>query len=331
MSEYDGSMTLQILQYLPAKRKQSPSGWISFNAVCCHHRGEKQDRRGRGGIFIQPDGSFTANCFNCGFKATYKASEALSSKCKQLLGWLGVDSDTINRLNLEGIRSHNLESRMRSDKPKFIPKFEVSTLPKDCEELDSDNAEHHRYIAYLESRSIDFHRSKYYVTPSAHGRDQSRIIIPFTYENKLVGYTSRFIDGKTPKYMGHCPTGYVFGVDNQEKDWRYVVIVEGIFDAIQTNSLSVLHNDVSDAQVEIIQSLNKQVIVMPDRDRAGQRLIQRAVELGWAVSFPEWDSDVKDCADAVARYGRLTTIVSIIESAERSRMKIELRGRGIRD
>ena len=35
---------------IPGKTKTSSKGWISFNAVCCHHNGETQDRRGRGGI-----------------------------------------------------------------------------------------------------------------------------------------------------------------------------------------------------------------------------------------------------------------------------------------
>jgi len=38
------------LSLLPARHRRSQSGWLSFNAVCCHHRGENADTRGRGGI-----------------------------------------------------------------------------------------------------------------------------------------------------------------------------------------------------------------------------------------------------------------------------------------
>ena len=42
---------------LPGKRKtNSSSGWISFNAVCCHHNGESADTRGRGGMMMNADG-----------------------------------------------------------------------------------------------------------------------------------------------------------------------------------------------------------------------------------------------------------------------------------
>jgi hypothetical protein len=43
--------------HLPAKRKKTPSGWTSFDAPCCHHNGETQDNRARGGIMYQADGS----------------------------------------------------------------------------------------------------------------------------------------------------------------------------------------------------------------------------------------------------------------------------------
>ena len=39
-----------LLLHLPGKRKQTASGWLSFNAVCCIHNGESADTRGRGGI-----------------------------------------------------------------------------------------------------------------------------------------------------------------------------------------------------------------------------------------------------------------------------------------
>lgn len=37
-----------VLQLLPSRRRSSGSGWISFNAVCCVHRGHNPDSRSRG-------------------------------------------------------------------------------------------------------------------------------------------------------------------------------------------------------------------------------------------------------------------------------------------
>jgi hypothetical protein len=53
-------------------------------------------------------------------------------------------------------------------------------------------------------------------------------------------------------------------------------------------------------------------------------LVERALELGWAVSMPDWE-DCKDVNDAVIKYGRLATLLTIMQSRETSRIKIEMR------
>ena len=51
------SIQSSITTTLPAKRKQTPSGWISFDAPCCVHNGESTDKRKRGGIMFNGDGT----------------------------------------------------------------------------------------------------------------------------------------------------------------------------------------------------------------------------------------------------------------------------------
>jgi DNA primase len=119
----------------------------------------------------------------------------------------------------------------------------------------------------------------------------------------------------------------VFGTDLQGANWQYAIVVEGVFDALSINSLAVLHADINDAQVRLIRSLGRDVIVVPDQDAAGMRLVDRAVELGWSVSMPAWPEDVKDVNDAVIRWGRLVTLITILQAKETSRIKIELRKR----
>jgi hypothetical protein len=67
------------------------------------------------------------------------------------------------------------------------------------------------------------------------------------------------------------------------------------------------------------------VVVVPDQDEAGMKLVDCAVELGWAVSMPEWPAGIKDVNDAVIRWGRLGTLLTIMQSKETSKIKIELR------
>jgi hypothetical protein len=49
------------------------------------------------------------------------------------------------------------------------------------------------------------------------------------------------------------------------------------------------------------------------------------VELGWAVSMPNWPTGVKDVNDAVIQLGRLGCLLTIMQAKETSKIKIELR------
>jgi DNA primase len=120
----------------------------------------------------------------------------------------------------------------------------------------------------------------------------------------------------------------VFGTDLQNDNWNYALVMEGVFDALSISGLAVLHAEINDAQVRLIRSLGKEVIVVPDQDVAGMKLVDRAVELGWSVSMPEWP-DCKDVNDAVVKYGRLATLITILQAREHSKIKIELRKKQI--
>jgi DNA primase len=117
----------------------------------------------------------------------------------------------------------------------------------------------------------------------------------------------------------------VFGTDLQHADWKYVIVTEGIFDALSIGGLAVMHNTISDSQARLIRSLGKEVVVVPDQDMPGVELIDRAVELGYSVSIPDWPDCIKDVNDAVIEYGRLGALLTIMAARETSRIKIELR------
>jgi hypothetical protein len=51
---------------------------------------------------------------------------------------------------------------------------------------------------------------------------------------------------------------------------------------------------------------------------------ERALELGYHISIPSWASDIKDVNDAVRRYGKLATTMSILQAATSSRIKVEM-------
>jgi DNA primase len=154
---------------------------------------------------------------------------------------------------------------------------------------------------------------------------REHVTVPFTYDGKIIGWTARFLDNKIPKYINHSQPGYVFGTDLQHKDWQHVIVVEGIFDALSIDGLALMHNTVSDSQARLIRNLGKEITVVPDQDTPGMELVDRAIELGWAVSMPNWPEGVKDVNDAVIRFGKLGTLLTILEARETSKIKIEMR------
>jgi DNA primase len=190
--------------------------------------------------------------------------------------------------------------------------------------LDIYDTRHDTYLEYLLDRKIDPTILPFVVTPNDPGRQSNRIVIPYTYKGKIVGYTSRFLDNKIPKYINEQEPGVVFGYDFQKPEWQVCIVVEGIFDALSINGCAVMHNTISAEQAQVLAQLNRRIIVVPDRDKTGLDIIDRALELGYSVSLPNWDSGVKDVNDAVVRYGRFPTLLSILQSATMSKIKLEI-------
>jgi len=308
---------IDVLTYLPARRKPSASGWISFNAPCCEHNGESRDRRNRGGIKTSPAG-WSYHCFNCGYTASFVLGRNLTFKARKLLGWMNVPQEEIERINLESLKHKSIEGLLGERQEISIRlqgiEFEDRDLPADTQLLNEQAEE------YLRKRCAPPDYPFLYKTMPRPG-----IVIPFTHDNQVVGHTTRFLDDRTPKYIQDIQHGYVFGTDLLHDNWTNVIVLEGVFDALSIGGLAVLHADVNDAQARLIRSLDRKVIVVPDQDEPGMRLVDRAVELGWSVSMPEWPADVKDVNDAVIRWGKVATLITIMQAQETSRIKIELR------
>ena len=317
-----------ILSIIPGKKKTTSSGWHSFNAICCGHLGHKPDRRMRGGIKFDGQTNWSMHCFNCGYKCNFVLGRSISYKTKQLLLWCGIDDTQIGKWSIESLQQKDLLEIVIQKKTKIKIKFKDHELPEG-EMLDGNNPLHKVYVDYVQSRGINYNEYPFLITPTATGRYANRIIIPYTYNNKIVGHTSRFLDNKIPKYINEQQPGYVFNIDVQKSEWQVCILTEGIFDALSIDGIAIMHDDISNDQAQLIASLNKQIIVVPDRDKTGLKLCDRALELGYSVSLPNWELDIKDVNDAVVRYGKLPTLLSILQSATMSKIKIEMQRKKI--
>ena len=324
-------MTLVVDKFrtlLPPRAKSSPSGWTSFNAPCCQHRGHSPDTRKRAGIRFDGNG-IVYNCFNCKFTTGWQPGSSIGEKMKTLCRWLGASEDTIKELVFEAMKTEGDDYRPSQQETKL--EFTDKELPEGAMPLlewvnskywKDISLELELVIAYVVSRGYDPFDGNFYWSPASGY--ESRVIIPFKWEERIVGNTARKVTSGKPKYLSDQHPHFVFNFDQQKENQKYIFVCEGPFDALAVDGVALLTNEIAEQQARIINSLGAEVIVIPDQDRAGLVLFDRAAELGWAVAMPNWDSDVKDVADAVQRYGRLFVIVDAIKTAQQGQIKINM-------
>jgi len=336
------------LSILPSKRKTSQSGWLSFNAVCCQHNGHNVDTRGRGGIKTNGDGHLSYHCFNCNFKTSFTPGRALSFKYRRFLKWLGADQTEIQRLVIEALRLKDLVNpeQIREPEPEEEITFKPRSLPKEAvgflalaefyELADKQYpTQFVEAVNYVSDRKIDFQRYDFYWTPEVENKLNRRVIIPFKYKNEIVGYTARaFVESVKPKYQSDHPANFVFNLDNQRAENKFVIVVEGPFDAMAIDGVSTQTNEISMQQADLIERLGKRIIYVPDFDKhinrqghevwPGHTAVEQALDYGWAVSFPVWHTECKDVSKAVELYGKLFVLKSILAAAESNPLKIKI-------
>ena len=323
-----------VLTYLPAKRKTTPSGWTSFNAPCCHHNGHTADTRGRGGV-IQNDGGISYHCFNCGFKASWQPGRPFSHKLRRLLQWLGTADDVINKVALDVMREN--EGVQAQGMSVVLPEFVTTKLPEGVRPIEDwikeaeDKNKQIDYnlgsiLKYMKSRDLYLDDTTFYWSSSLNYRD--RLFIPFYYQGRIVGYTARTVkEDKKPRYLTHSQPGFVYGLDEQRPNKVFCILVEGQVDAIHVEGCALGGSEINEQQALLLNRLQKQIIVVPDRDKAGSKLVEQAIDYGWSVSMPDWNQDMTDVGDVVSKYGRLYALHSIVTAAEESPLKIRLRAK----
>lgn len=320
--------------------KQAPNNWLRRNCPVCHTQGHSRDTRSRFGIQFT-NNSIAVNCFNCGFSCGYTEGKPLSKSLKHLLRTIGVDSKFIEYVEFESFKiKHKIQDR-DPDAPSAIQRAKSSIetwhtipLPDDALPIETwlryNNSDYNfkRALEYVKSRSIR-NLEQFYWSPSDAHNLKERVIIPYRYNDRSVGYTARLCydtaDKSIPKYYQQCPRDFVYNLDSQ-RDWnrKITIVTEGVLDAWTVDGVGVL-GEITPNKIDIINRIGKQIIVSPDRDYKGGDLVRVAMENNWAVSFPKWDNGIKDAAKACEKYGRLLTVKSIIDSAITNPSKIKIK------
>lgn len=311
--------------------KISRKGWATRNCPCCIFRGETPDKRYRLGLRI--DGhSVGMNCFNCGFKALWKPGERLSANFRMYFTAIGYSTESINEINFNLFKEADSNSEVIADEMrKFsITSWEEIQFPEctlSISEWITLGYSEEKFISVVEyatARKLDgFFNRLYYSIDKDY---ENRIIIPYYYEGKLVGYTGREATHKNSprKYINNNPLEFIYNLDHQ-KDYKrkFVILTEGIIDALLVDGITTFGNKISSAQINLINQLNKDIIVLPDYDEAGEALVKIAIENNWKVSLPNWK--YKDVAESVKHHGRIYTLRQILDSIEYKEFNISVK------
>lgn len=326
-----------VLGHLPAKRRVTPKGWILHNAVCCAHRGHRADTRMRGNTRVGEDGSIGYNCYNCHFKCRFDGS-FLSNNFEQFLTWLGVDNNQIQSIKLDMLKRQMEGGAAQQDSnPKRWQRYEAISLPEGSRPLESFLEDEEfdpnflDVVSYLESRGEEIASGyDYFWCPSTKNNLNKRLLIPFYYNSQIVGWTARWAgkppDGAPRYFNSSIPPGYLFNNDVMLiPNRRFVILTEGAFDSIAVQGVGALGSTLNDEQIHWLMQSEREIIVLPDRQRKNQDLIDTALLFGWSVSFPEWDDSVKDAADACLKYGQIYTVTSAIQARTKDPVAIGLK------
>lgn len=317
---------------IPGWRSNS-SGWVTGNCPVCVRMGEpRPDTKQRGG-FQFGDDEWVYHCFNCGFKTGWSKGKRMGWGVRTLLEGFGFERSDIQRLNLDLMHeeeSAQLLNPLPVAKPAFQPNWPEVNLPDGSQfMLDMSpvslptNFEHG--IQMLGDRQLLHWHDWAYTKEDFKYR--KRIILPYRYKGRIVGHNARFIGrppSGTPKYLVSKPPHYVFNLDRQNADRNVVIVVEGDYDAISIDGVSLGSNSLSEQQASLINQLNRKVVLLPDADAAGHNLISAAIEQGWGVSFPEWMETHKDANAASCALGRGFVLRSALASATDNPTKIRV-------
>ena len=324
-------MVEAIFDRLPMSARSAASGFTNFNCPVC------QETRRRCGICPNSEG-LGINCFNCGFKAGWSQGSTLSSFMRTFLTALGMTELEVVALNFRAFQLRFALLRtpgLRAQVPHFAaPSFKTLSLPhgaKSFTELDEAGCIEADYVAvkrYVAGRGDAIANShEFWWSPDENAKMNRRVIIPIIYQGRTVGFSARAIDANiSPRYHSSTQPNLLFNARAlTAPERKVVVLVEGVFDAIAIDSVGMMGAHLNAAQIAWIKSYRKMVVVVPDRDEAGLKMIDIAQRQSWHVAFPwdfGWHADVKDVAQATQLYGRLWTLTCILDTATDSPARI---------
>ena len=295
---------ITLLESVLGKGKINSNDNVAFHCPFCHHNKKKMEVN----IVTQ-----YWHCWVC---------NAAGRKIHTLFRKLKVDRSKFVRL-AELIEDVQIKSKYTSTNTPVV------TLPSEYKPLwkQRTDPEFRNAFHYLAKRGITLTDIlKYRIGYCDSGQYEGKIIIPSYDDAANLNYfvARAYYKDDTLKYKNPSISKNVVGFE-LHVDWKQpIVLVEGVFDAIMLDAVAILGSEISAMQKQQIDALNRKVIIVPDRDRAGSKLIDQACDWGWSVSMPPWHEGIKDVNNAVLKYGKVLTMQAILKHTHDTSTKIKI-------
>lgn len=312
----------------------SASDWNSVYCAVCGDGSRKQGPRG--GWKFDGD-NCRYNCFNCGISGAFTPDNdiTMSNNMKIIFESFGIPKREYGRI----LFKHKLANNVGGlpDKPK-VKKDRIEDLIGDgmpfpdylisLEDAKNSNVGK-RAIQFLEEeKCINYKDYPFFVsygkTDSKKQQDKinakimvNRLIIPIYYNNKLLLLQGRNLEenGKK-KYINIGDVSKtVYGLDRLKPDHNFVFVNEGFFDAYHLDGVAIITNKLTGPQVKMLNLVDKDKIVVPDRNETINTMLVKGVENeGWGFTAPRELQNSKDVTNSILKYGKLYTIYTLMKN-----------------
>lgn len=312
------TLTLQEIIRHHIQLRETTNGWYQVLCKVCNDHGRKGLRAG-----FRFDGDTVGyNCFNCGHTASFNPEEnrTMPQKMVTVLDAFSVPKDDWQQVLFTALQQEGKHTERKQQFTSIEP-TEVE-LPPFFSRIDPNGDEFDQYaIEYLrDERTIDWQDYPFYIgRKTSHPGSlkwHARLIVPIFKDGKLVYYFGRDLTGlRSRKYLNPDiqRENVLYGYERLLTDTdEPIYIVEGWFDAWHLQGVAVFSNKMTPNQIRWIQRSKRPKVVIPDKYGDGHLLAEKALELGWSISTPDI-GDCKDVDEAVKRYGKLYTLMTVKE------------------
>lgn len=324
----------------------TPGRWIPHNCPACIYNGQpRNDTKKRAGQMHGADGSFSFHCFNCGFKTYWKPGFDCHRKILDLAGWYGI---TDQQKSLMIVCANDIKKSGDFDDSVGTSDYvKTNVIPKDMPEqakpfsewasMPNPPQDFIKVVQNIAKRNQSLLSTfDFWWSPETDLNLNDRYLIPFKMHGRVVGYTGRITwKHSKMKYLNQYPENILYNIDLLNDDTiKNIYVTEGPIDAELIGGVASCHFTIRDNQLDWLKQSKKNIIVVPDRDRNGRKMVEQAIQNGFSVAFPEWghfiDEDgvkqvIGDVEQAVRKYGRLYNIHMIQKATYQSELEIRVR------